>query len=37
MAEWLCIIRPPRENFAATMTDVEKDAWGRHAARLAAG
>jgi uncharacterized protein YciI len=37
MAEWLCIIRPHRDDFAATMTDVEKEAWGRHADRLAAG
>ena len=27
MAEWISFIHPPRENFAATMTDAEKAAW----------
>jgi uncharacterized protein YciI len=35
MAEWLYFIHPPRENFAATMTQEERDVWGVHAARLA--
>ena len=35
MAEWLLIIRPHRDDFAATMTDVEKECWSRHAERLA--
>jgi uncharacterized protein YciI len=34
MAEWIYFIHPPRENFAATMTDAEKEVWGRHFARL---
>jgi len=37
MAQWLLVIRPHRENFAATMTDEEREVWGRHAERLAAG
>jgi uncharacterized protein YciI len=35
MAEWLYFIHPPRENFAATMTQEEQAVWGVHAARLA--
>ena len=34
MAEWLYFIHPPRENFAATMTDEERAAWGVHFERL---
>jgi len=34
MAEWIYFIHPPRENFAATMTDAETEVWGRHWARL---
>jgi uncharacterized protein YciI len=30
MAEWIYFIHPPRENFAATMTDAEKSVWGNH-------
>ena len=36
MAEWIYFIHPPRENFAATMTDDEKEAWSRHFVRLQA-
>ena len=34
MAEWIYFIHPPRENFAATMTDEERAAWGVHFERL---
>ena len=34
MGAWIYFIHPPRENFAATMTDAEKEAWGRHFVRL---
>ena len=34
MAEWICFLHAPRENFAATMTDAEKQVWGEHAQRL---
>ncbi len=34
MPEWIYFIHPPREDFAATMTDAEKEAWGRHFHRL---
>jgi uncharacterized protein YciI len=34
MAEWIYFIHPPREDFAATMTDAEKACWGRHWARI---
>lgn len=34
MAEWIYFIHPPREDFAATMTDEEKSVWREHAARL---
>ena len=30
MAEWLYFIHPPRENFAATMTDEEREVWSIH-------
>jgi uncharacterized protein YciI len=34
MAEWIYLIHPPREDFAATMTDAEQEAWGRHWERI---
>lgn len=34
MAEWIYFIHPPRENFAATMTDQETGVWRTHFARL---
>ena len=34
MAEWIYVLPPPRENFAATMTDDEKAVWGEHFVRL---
>lgn len=34
MPEWIYFIHPPREDFAATMTDAEKQAWAAHAERL---
>jgi uncharacterized protein YciI len=34
MAEWIYFLHPPRENFAATMTDAEDEAWERHFDRL---
>lgn len=34
MAEWIYFIHTPRENFAATMTDDERAAWGVHFERL---
>ena len=34
MAEWIYFIHPPRTDFAATMTDAEKQVWAEHAARL---
>jgi len=34
MAEWIYFIHPPREDFAATMTEVEQEAWGRHWERI---
>jgi uncharacterized protein YciI len=34
MPEWIYFIHPPRENFAATMTDEEKQVWSEHAERL---
>ncbi len=35
MAEWVYFLHPPRDDFAATMTDEERDAWREHATRLA--
>jgi uncharacterized protein YciI len=32
--EWIYFIHPPREDFAATMTDEEREAWDRHFERL---
>jgi uncharacterized protein YciI len=34
VSEWIYFIHPPRENFAATMTDEEKRVWGVHFERL---
>jgi uncharacterized protein YciI len=34
VAEWIYFIHPPREDFAATMTDEERAVWGVHFARL---
>ena len=34
MPEWVYFIHPPREDFAATMTDEEREVWGRHFERL---
>ena len=34
MGEWIYFIHPPREDFAATMTDAEDDAWARHFERF---
>lgn len=30
MGQWIYIIHPPRENFAATMTDEEAVVWSEH-------
>ena len=32
--EWIYFIHPPRDDFAATMTDDEREVWGEHFARL---
>jgi uncharacterized protein YciI len=34
VAEWVYFLHPPRENFAATMTDEERAVWQVHFARL---
>ena len=34
MAEWIYFIHPPRENFAATMTDEENAVWAAHFRRF---
>ena len=34
MSEWIYFLHVPREDFAATMTDAEREVWGRHFARL---
>jgi uncharacterized protein YciI len=34
VAEWIYFIHPPREDFAATMTDGEREVWGVHFERL---
>jgi uncharacterized protein YciI len=34
MSEWIYFIHPPRENFAATMTDEEREAWSIHFERF---
>ena len=30
MAEWIYFLHPPREDFAATMTDEERAVWSEH-------
>jgi uncharacterized protein YciI len=30
VAEWIYFLHPPRENFAATMTDEERAVWSDH-------
>lgn len=34
MSQWVYFIHPPRERFAATMTEQEQEAFGRHFAYL---
>jgi uncharacterized protein YciI len=34
MTEWIYFIHPPRDDFAATMTAVEKQVWAEHLQRL---
>jgi uncharacterized protein YciI len=34
METWIYFIHPPREDFAATMTEAESEAWDRHWARI---
>jgi len=34
MAEWIYFLHAPREDFAATMTDREREVWDRHLDRL---
>jgi uncharacterized protein YciI len=34
MPSWIYFLHPPRDNFAATMTDAEKDVWVKHFERL---
>jgi uncharacterized protein YciI len=34
MAEWIYFIHPPRDDFAATMTDEEKAVWAVHFERF---
>jgi uncharacterized protein YciI len=34
MAEWIYFIHVPRENFAETMTDEEKEVWAVHLERF---
>jgi uncharacterized protein YciI len=34
MDTWIYFIHPPREDFAATMTEAEEEVWGRHWARI---
>lgn len=34
MAEWIYFIHPPRDDFAATMTDDERAVWGIHFERF---
>ena len=34
MAEWIYFLHPPREDFAATMTDDERAVWETHFERL---
>lgn len=34
MAEWIYFLHPPREEFAATMTEAEAEVFGEHFAHL---
>jgi hypothetical protein len=34
MSTWISFIHPPRDDFAATMTDAGSEAWGRHRERI---
>jgi uncharacterized protein YciI len=34
MSEWIYFLHPPRDDFAATLTEEEADVWGRHFVRL---
>jgi len=34
MGEWVYFLHPPRDDFAATMTDEEREVWGVHFERL---
>jgi uncharacterized protein YciI len=34
MSEWIYFLHPPRDDFAATMTEEERQVWGRHFERL---
>jgi uncharacterized protein YciI len=34
VAEWIYFIHPPRDNFAATMTEEEKQVWNVHFERF---
>lgn len=34
MEDWIYFMHPPRENFAATMTEAEQEVFGRHFAHL---
>jgi len=34
VSEWICFLHAPRENFAATMTEHEQQAFGEHFAGL---
>ena len=34
MSEWIYFIHPPRDDFAATMTDEERDVWSVHFERF---
>jgi len=34
MAEWIYFLHPPREDFAATMTDAEMRVWDEHFERF---
>ena len=34
MPEWIYFLHPPRNDFAATMTDEERRVWGTHFERL---
>ena len=34
MDTWIYFIHPPRDDFAATMTEAEEAAWGRHWERI---